>query len=196
VKGKRRAALALLAGAVLAVSGCQSKAGAAAVVAGHRISVKSLDGYVTTSNPTQASLVRTQALQYLVRSELFAAVLRNHGGEPTDAQLAALHDEALPETLKDEKLTGSVADRAFVTGIADDGFAATFVPLFMRSQEMAVELSNRNVSGKELCRVPVSINPRYGAWDWSTTGVRTGATQSNFLVSGPPVASLRCTIGG
>ena len=188
------AALALI--CVLALSGCHQKAGAAAIAADDRITTDSLDQYVATSDPDQAATVRTEALQYLIRTSLFEELLRRNGGLPSDAELSQLHDEALPDALKNANLTGSAADRAFAAALAPNGYAPSFVPLYMRSQEMAEELAARKVKSKELCDLRVSLNPRFGAWDWSTVAIKSDHVQSDFLVSGPPLGSTECHIGG
>jgi hypothetical protein len=194
VKSKVMAALALV--GVLLLSACNEKSGAAAFAAGDRISVDSLNKYVATSDADKAAAVRAEALQYLIRTSLFEELLRRNGGLPSDAELSALHDEALPDALKNANLTGSAADRAFAAAIAPNGFAPSFVPLYMRTQEMALELGTRKVKGDELCHLRVSLNPRFGAWDWSTVGIKTDRAQSDFLVSGPPLGSTECHISG
>ena len=77
-----------------------------------------------------------------------------------------------------------------------NGFAPSFVPLYMRSQELALELGTRKVKSEELCGLRVSLNPRFGAWDWSTVGIKTDQAQSDFLVSGPPLGSTECHFSG
>jgi hypothetical protein len=194
VKSTVMAALALV--GVLVLSGCKEKAGAAAFAAGDRISVDSLNQYVATSDAAKAATVRSEALQYLIRTSLFEELLRRHGGVPSDAELNALHDQALPDALKNANLSGSAADRAFATALAPNGYAPSFVPLYLRAQEMALELGTRKVKSDELCHLRVSLNPRFGAWDWSTVGIKSDQAQSDFLVSGPPLGSTECHISG
>ena len=194
MKSTIMAALVLV--GVLVLSGCNQKSGAAAFAAGDRISVDSLNQYVATSDADKAATVRSEALQYLIRTSLFEELLRRHGGIPSESELSARHDEALPDALKNENLTGAAADRAFVAALAPMGYAPSFVTLYMRSQEMALELATRKVKSDELCKLQVSLNPRFGAWDWSTVGIKTDAAQSDFLVSGPPVGSTACHISG
>lgn len=191
---KRKLTVTVLAVAALVLAGCQAKAGAAAVVAGQRIQTKSLNRFVGTATPTQAATVRTEALEYLVRTQLFSTLLARHGGVPSDSQLNANHDKVLPSALNG--LTGSAADTAFVNGLKPSGFAPAFVPMYLRSQELAYELGVRKVNGEELCGEKVSINPRYGAWDWSVSGIKSGVTQANFLTSGTPRAPTGCKLGG
>jgi hypothetical protein len=181
---------------VLVLSGCKEKAGAAAFAAADRISVDSLSQYVATSDAAKATTVRSEALQFRIRTSLFEELLRRHGGVPSDAELSALHDEALPDALKNANLSGSAADRAFAVALAPNGYAPSFVPLYMRSQEMALELGTRRVKSDELCRLRVSLNPRFGAWDWSTVGIKADRAQSDFLVSGPALGSTECHISG
>lgn len=188
------AALALV--GVLLLSGCNEKSGAAAFAADDRISVDSLNQYVATSDADKAATVRSEALQYLIRTSLFEELLRRHGGVPSDAELSELHDQALPDALKNANLTGSAADRAFATALAPNGFAPSFVPLYLRSQEMALELGTRKVKSEELCGLRLSLNPRFGAWDWSTIGIKTDQAQSDFLVSGPALGSTECHLSG
>jgi hypothetical protein len=194
VKSTVMAALALV--GVLVLSGCNEKSGAAAFAADDRISVDSLNQYVATSNADKAATVRSDALQYLIRTSLFEELLRRHGGVPSDSELSELHDQVLPDALKSANLTGSAADRAFAAALAPNGFAPSFVPLYLRSQEMALELGARKVKSEELCRLRLSLNPRFGAWDWSTVGIKTDQAQSDFLVSGPPLGSTECHISG
>lgn len=194
MKSRVMAAVALV--GVLLLSGCNEKSGAAAFAADDRISVDSLNQYVATSDADKAATVRAEALQYLIRTSLFEELLRRHGGVPSEAELSALHDQALPDALKNANLTGAAADRAFATALAPNGFAPSFVPLYMRSQELALELGTRKVKSEELCRLQVSLNPRFGAWDWSTVGIKTDQAQSDFLVSGPPLGSTECHLSG
>ena len=188
------AALALV--GVLLVSGCDERSGAAAFAADDRITVDSLNQYVATSDADKAATVRSEALQYLIRTSLFEELLRRHGGVPSDSELSELHDQALPDALKSANVTGSAADRAFAAALAPNGYAPSFVPLYMRSQEMALELGTRKVKSDELCQLKVSLSPRFGAWDWSTVAIKTDQTQSDFLVSGPPPGSTECHISG
>jgi len=194
VKSTVMAAFALV--GVLALAGCNEKAGAAAFAVDDRISVDSLNQYVATSDADKATTVRSEALQYLIRTSLFEELLRRHGGVPSDSELSELHDEALPDALKNANLIGAAADRAFAVALAPNGYAPSFVPLYLRAQEMAVELGTRKVNSDELCRLRVSLNPRFGAWDWSTVGIKSDQAQSDFLVSGPPLGSTECHISG
>jgi hypothetical protein len=194
VKSTVMAAFALV--GVLLLSGCNEKAGAAAFAADDRISVDSLSQYVATSDAAKATTVRSEALRYLIRTSLFEELLRRHGGVPSDSELSGLHDQALPDALKNANLTGSAADRAFADALAPNGYAPSFVPLYLRSQELALELGTRKVKSDELCRLRVSLNPRFGAWDWSTVGIKADQAQSDFLVSGPPLGSTECHISG
>jgi hypothetical protein len=194
VKSTVMAALALV--GVFMLSGCNEKPGAAAFAANDRIPVDSLTQYVATSDAAKAAMVRSEALQYLIRTSLFEELLRRHGGVPSDSELSALHDQALPDALKNANVSGSEADREFTAALAPSGYAPSFVPLYLRSQEMALELGTRKVKSEELCHLRVSLNPRFGAWDWSTVGIKSDQAQSDFLVSGPPLGSTECHISG
>ena len=123
MKSTVMAALALV--GVLLVSGCDERSGAAAFAADDRITVDSLNQYVATSDADKAATVRSEALQYLIRTSLFEELLRRHGGVPSDSELSELHDQALPDALKNANLTGA-ADRAFATALAPNGFAPSF----------------------------------------------------------------------
>jgi hypothetical protein len=176
--------------------GCQSRAGAAAVVASHRISATSLDGYVATADTSQAAFVRSQALEQLIRTQLFTDLLRKHGGVPSSGQLAGYHDEILPTNLRENEIVGAQADKIITDALEKSGFAASFVPVYLRAAELADAVDKRGVGLQEACGTKVSVNPRYGAWDWSSLKILTGVTQSNFLTAGPPAAPTGCKVGG
>ena len=128
--------------------------------------------------------------------ELFTDLLRRHGGMPSAGQVAALHDEILPADLRANEIGGSQADKIITDALQKSGFDASFVQVYLRAAELAAAVDKRGVALQEACRTRVSVNPRYGAWDWSSLKILTGVTQSNFLTAGPPSAPTGCKVGG
>jgi hypothetical protein len=205
--------LSAVTAAVLAVTGlsaCRSKVGAAAVVAGKRISESDVQSYLTSTGPTKAALDRAkQAGQTLVPRSLAAntlvqqkvfeqALARTAGGVPPADALNALHDKAA-STLLGTTEAGAVLDKDIASSLEAEGLQAKFLPLFIRQIELEYALIERvkATTAAELAKaiadqhVNVSVNPRYGAWDASTFQLSTtpNAGLPDFLQPAPAASS-------
>lgn len=170
MKIRSLAVLPLLAIACLSLTGCDSKAGTAAVVNGTKISESDLASYLTpdakpiaSSDGTSSISPRTFVLQYLISNEIFGLLLAGVGSPVTEAQLAAEHGAALAG--------GTEAD--LLKQIADVGLQPKFESVVLRNRELlSVIRNNKKLSSDalvtpELAKVKdaVSVNPRFGSWD-------------------------------
>lgn len=174
---RRLAVLPVVALLGLGLSGCQSKAGAAAVVDGHKISESSVGRSVPTTakQPDQA---RRFVLNYLIQQRLFTVALNGHGGAPTDAELRANHDTAVSSLLQ-QQLAGTAGDSALKTAVGTIGVSPSFAPVvldaFERELVLAKRLNVTSVAGiaTEVSRqqLRVSVSPRFGGWDPKALGV-------------------------
>lgn len=156
----------LLAG--LGLTGCDSKAGTAAVVDGHRITEKELSRYlpanakpISGGDGSTSIPAKTFVLQYLVRNQVFPKLLAASGAPVTEAQLQAGKAAALSGT-SEADLTGQITKA---------GLDERFEPVLLRNRELLNLLRAKLTTDKQvndaLAKVKgeVSINPRYGSWD-------------------------------
>lgn len=170
------AAVALAAAATL--TACQSNAGAAAVVDGHRISDSQVTDYVqpgtgpTASAQGQRLLPKTTALSYLVQAEVFRRVLASNGGVPSDADLTAVRGKAA-QTLLQVPITGADLDKYVTDSVVKSGFDKKFADLLFETIELEQTLIDRTgaqnltdlAKATDKVGVPVSVSRRYGTWD-------------------------------
>lgn len=181
MKLRTLSAAALVALATLGLTGCQSKVGEAAVVGGHRISDNDVSGYVSKAgaDPSAVAAVkaqngkvepRTQALTQLIQEQLFTATLAKHGGVPSDAQLAAIHDKAISAILGSSAGTGRVYDAAVGQRVRALGFTPAFATLVVRTLELEYTLATRLsspgglLSAIQKAGISVTVSRRYGRW--------------------------------
>ncbi|HST46812.1 hypothetical protein [Jatrophihabitans sp.] len=152
----------------LGLVGCDSKAGTAAVVDGHRITEKELSRYLpANAKPIEAgdgsssTPAKTFVLQYLVRNQVFPLLLAASGSPVTDAQLEAGRAAALTGTTEAE-LTDQITKA---------GLSARFEPVLLRNRELLNLLRAKLTTDKQIddalakIKNKVSLNPRYGSWD-------------------------------
>ena len=174
--GKLRplAVLPVLLLASLGLVGCDSKAGTAAVVDGHRISEKELSRYLpANARPIQSSDGSTSTpakkfvLQYLVRNQVFPLVLAAAGAPITEAQLQASKASVL----------GGTSEADLTQQLVQAGLDKRFEPVLLRNNEMLSLLRAKLTTQKQvddaLAKVKdvVSISPRYGSWDLRSLSV-------------------------
>jgi hypothetical protein len=174
--GKLRslAVLPVLALSCLGIVGCDSKAGTAAVVDGHRITEKELSRYVPASAqpiPTGDGSTSTPAknfvLQYLIRNRVFPMLLAATGTSVTEAQLQAGKAEAL----------GASTEADLTKQITQAGLSARLEPVLLRNRELLNLVRSKLTTDKlvtdALAKVKdkVVINPRYGSWDLNSLSV-------------------------
>ena len=174
--GKLRslAVLPVLMLSCLGLVACDSKAGTAAMVDGHRITEKELSRYVPasaqpipTGNGSGSTPAKNFVLQYLIRNEVFPMLLAAAGVSVTEAQLEAGKAEALAG--------GTEAE--LTRQITQAGLSARFEPVLLRNRELLnvvrAKLTTEKQINDALAKVKdkVSVNPRYGSWDPNSLSV-------------------------
>ncbi len=158
----------------LGLVGCDSKAGTAAVVNGHRISEKELSRYlpanarpIQSSDGSNSTPAKKFVLQYLVRNQMFPLVLAAAGAPVTEAQLQASKASVL----------GGTTEAELTKQLVQAGLTERFEPVLLRNNEMLSLLRAKLTTQKQvddaLAKVKdkVSINPRYGSWDLASLSV-------------------------
>jgi hypothetical protein len=168
VKIRLVAVLPVLSLACVGLTGCDSKAGTAAVVSGHKISETQLSSYlrpdappVRSSDGSSSIVAKTFALQYLVQNEVFSALLAANGSPVTEADLA---------TAKTSVLHGG-DEQVLTDQITKAGFTSKFEPVVLRNHELLTLLQAKLTSNQQATaaiaklRQGVSISPRYGSWN-------------------------------
>jgi hypothetical protein len=195
------AVVAVLATAGLA--GCRTNVGTAATINGHRITDSDVNHYITPAGPDAAAAAnasksnqvvspRSQVLQFLIQQQVFTGTLKSFGKVPTDAQLAASHDEAASVLLQTE-LKGAALDQAIQKGLPKSGIKPDFVKVYLRTQELEFAI----IKSRQLTQLPellalikkagvhVSVSPRYGKWSPSTLGLDGKAAVPSYLTVQP-----------
>jgi hypothetical protein len=170
-------AVVLLAASGLAA--CRTKAGAAAVVDGHRISQSDVNKYIdagfTAPSPSpgaqQQQTPRVIVLDTLIESRLMSRLLGSLGSVPSDGDLHSLHDEAYSVQLGAQQ-TGAEADAALNSALTKAGLKASFTDAFVQNLELkqavidkikAQRQADINTAVAKL-GVKVSVSGRYGTW--------------------------------
>ncbi len=184
VKFAKLGALAAAASAVVGLTACQSRVGAAAVVDGHRISEITVTDYLTpkaTSIPLQtgSQAPRLFVLQTLIRNSLVDSTLRANGGPATSAELAKAQAAIFAQ--------GGSADSQNQQ-LASFGLAPRFDPVYLESQELIQVLVTRVNAQSDAdvlapinkLKAKISVNTRYGAWDGTALALGTPKAP-NFL---------------
>lgn len=189
------AALAALALAVAALTGCQSNVGAAAHVDSRTISAAAVDDQLATlsaddlaklgkDGATMTILGRNVVVTWLVRDALFERVWDLRGGQPSKAQMDAVHDRAIQFLFNSTTAeTGVAGDEAVRTALGGVGVKGDFGATMVRAASLELVLADAINSSTEAdvvklvddSGVSVRINPRYGSWDASTLSL--GATK-------------------
>lgn len=176
VKLRTLAALAALAVAGLGLTGCDSKAGTAAVVNGHRITETQLSDYlapnaqpITVSDGAGGSFgvpARVFVLQYLIRNQVFPLLLSGTGSSISDEQLSADRAAAIGTLAGDEA--------TLQKQIATAGLKPRFEEVMLRQQELTDLVGKKLTTQQQLTdaiakiKDTVSINPRFGSWNESS----------------------------
>lgn len=199
VKRPAAAVLAAVAIAAATLSGCANHAGVAASISGDRISERQIDSYVTGKAPSAAAQTtqspRSLALGQLVQMRVLEQALKaTKGGLPSDAQLAAVHDDALQ--LFGESATGSDYDKALLTSVQSFGLNTRFRDVVLRSLELEYAYIQRSgvssaaelATSIEKLSIPITVAGRYGKWDPAQLSVSTdGAAGAPSFVSLPGI---------
>jgi hypothetical protein len=202
----RLRALSAVLAAVLAtvgLAGCRTNVGTAATIDGTRITDSDVNKYTTPSGPDasvaakaseskQVVSPRSQVLQFLIQEQVFTRTLESLGKVPSNAQLAASHDEAA-SVLLGTQLTGAALDRAIRTGLPTSGIDKKFAAVYLRVQELEYAI----IQAKQLTQLPellavinkakvkVSVSPRYGKWSPSKLGLDGKAAVPSYLTVQP-----------
>jgi hypothetical protein len=173
VKLRTLAALAALAVAGLGLTGCDSKAGTAAVVNGNRITETQLSDYLApNAQPINVSdgaggsfgvPARVFVLQYLIRDQVFPLLLSNAGSSVTADQLSADRADAIATLAGDEA--------TLQKQVAQAGLKPRFEAVMVRQQELTDLVGKKLTTQQQLTdaiakiKDAVSVNPRFGSWD-------------------------------
>ena len=172
------AVLAVLASAGL--TACRTQAGVAATVDGHRISESTVNSYITANaqavqaqaqSGTTLMAPRTYVVQTLITNQLFAKILRGlTNNQPIDEhQLSAKINSVL---------AGDSASH-FVSKHGLVGYSAAFALLALRDSVLIDAITTLANNGANIngvlasLKFPVSVNPRYGAWNAKTFSMNT-----------------------
>jgi hypothetical protein len=183
-------AVALL--AVGGLAGCQTKAGAAAVVGGHRISESDVNRYIDvgfvqpspSSSAQQTQAPRVIVLNTLIEARLMSTLLESLHALPSDGELRKLHDEAFAVQLGAQQ-TGTQADDLLRSALTKSGLEASFADVFVQGLELKQAVIDKIKAQKQSdiadavakLGVSVSVSGRYG--DWS-------AAQASLVGYTPP----------
>lgn len=171
IRSPRRRSLAvlvILALGCLTLTGCDSKAGTAAVVNGQKISENDLSSYLTpgappipSGNGTTSTPARTFVLRLLIQTKVFPLLLVAGGTPASDGVLDAS---------KASILQGST-EQNLTDQITKSGLKAKFEPVYLRYLELSRYLQDKLTDPKKqqsalaAVKDAVSISPRYGSWD-------------------------------
>lgn len=190
----RSLVLLVVAVGVLGLTGCQTKAGAAAVVGDTRISERDVADYLVRDG-TDLARARGFVLTFLVKGQLYAKFLSAHGGVPSEAELRKLHDSAIAGVLSQSLGAGDAADAQIdrVLGLTGVRTAMRLVVVRSAELETAAFLRVGKSSGEffpviAAAGIRVSISPRYGSWNAVQQEVGT-ATRPGFLAPLPSVSA-------
>jgi hypothetical protein len=200
--------------ATVGLTGCRTNIGTAATVDGVRITDSDVTRYVTPRGPdasiaanasksNQVVSPRSQVLQFLIQQQVFTRTLKYLGKVPSNAQLAASHDEAASVLLQTQ-LTGGALDRAIRKGLPSSGIDPDFAKVYLRVQELefAIIQSKQLTQLPELiaiikkAHVPVSVSPRYGKWNSAGLGLDGKAAVPSYLTVQPGPGGAAPTSAG
>ncbi|MEO6884908.1 MAG: hypothetical protein ABI232_01295 [Jatrophihabitantaceae bacterium] len=176
-------ALAVLVAAATLTS-CSSKVGTAAVVGGHSISDSDVAHYITPAGPDPSAISaaqaqgqtlqpsRVQVLSQLITQKVFRAALADSGSEPSAAEIAAAHDDAV-SLIGQSQTIGADYDNAITAQMITYGFTDQFAHVIVQTQELEYLLVKRvnAASATDLLaainklNIPVTVSGRYGTWD-------------------------------
>lgn len=173
---KVRALLLLpaLAAVSVGLSGCDSKAGAAAVVNGHTISETALNKYLTPNAkpiPASGGSGSTPARQFvlvaLLRNKVFSRMLDVTGGQPSTSDLTKAQTTVLAGT----------TESALTQNVTQSGLSASFAQQYLQELSLLTILQGRLTTQAQItdalskAHLNVSVNPRYGQWDSTALSV-------------------------
>ena len=193
---------AVVAAAALAVAGlsaCNTKVGVAAVVDGHQITESNVNSYLTVNaqpvkqqnsdGSTFEEAPRSFVLSTLIYDRLLARVLAAApGGLPSESDIAA----------KARSLLNGLSAQQAAASAGITGFSGSFYQRWLHQEVLRVDIrtlvqSNAFNIDPVLSNLhfPVSVSPRYGAWDAQSLGVQTGPSAGvpDFVTLHPSPAS-------
>jgi hypothetical protein len=168
---------------VAGLAGCRTNVGNAATVDGHPISESQVNAYLTpqaqpvalqtSAGSTVQVAPRSYVLENLIDDRLLVALLRlTPGGIPSASNIAKITSQGL-----NGKSPAQVARTAKIIG-----FTPSFYQLWVHNRVLGLVLNdyaNRGVNVSALAkklRFPVSVSPRYGAWDAKNLSLSSGAS--------------------
>lgn len=179
MKIRSLAVLPALALGCLALTGCDSKVGAAAVVGGTKITESQLQGYLTpsakpitatdsTGAVTSSTPARTFVLGMLLQNEIYPKLLAAGGASVTDAKLQAAK-VAILQGHTEQELTQL---------ITQSGLKANFEPVYLRNYELSSLIQTELTTAQQkqnalngIKKYQVHVSPRYGSWDASSSSL-------------------------
>jgi hypothetical protein len=179
------AALAALLSLVLLLSGCQHRAGAAAIVNGDRIDASSVGTYLTGGGENTRAQAAGIVLTTLIQRRLLERTFTRHGGVPGAADLAAVHDDSLPAAVQALGLKAAAADLALRTALEGAGVSASFLDELIAVAELKHIYAERQISSAELTDQPVRVNPQYGTWNAAQLVVDVPGGEPDFRALAP-----------
>lgn len=163
------AVLAVIASAGL--SACRTKVGVAATADGLRITETQVSDYITShAKPVQSQAAsgatisvapRTFVVREIITTRLFVKIL---------TLMKAVPDEHTVQ-LRLGQLIGKETPQHFVSTRGVSGYTPAFAKLVLRAGILVDEIRTIANNGFDLrpifakLKFPVSVNPRYGAWD-------------------------------
>lgn len=162
--------VALAALAVVSTSGCDTKAGIAAVANGHKITESELNKYLTPKatkipDPATGTPARTFVLNLLIFNAVMPDFLAHTKG-------GAVSQDALQAATL-EALNGDT-EANLTAAITKLGLKASFEPVYLQFSRLRTILNSRIESQEDFdaalktATVDVSVSPRYGSFDRST----------------------------
>lgn len=180
--------------AAVGLTACRTNVGTAAVVGGSSISENSITSYLNPQGPSAKVLDRAAAqgttiqprvdvLSELIKTKLFEDGLAASGGVPNDAALADLHDEAI-QRLVQGATGGAQFDQQLRANLGTVGYDPSYAALLVHNLELEDAVINRTKAANpaDLVRkvkafgVSITVNPRFGTWDWSQLGLSQSTT--------------------
>lgn len=175
---KLTAAAALLLCAAGA-SACQSKAGAAAFVGGHRIADSDVSRYVqagakTFQDSNGATVVpKDVVLEALIDLPIFERAVATNGGPPSAEELATGLTEYLSggtEAMVSSQLTQNGLKSSFTAP-----YIRRSVLLHVLVTRLKITQTSDLVAAVRKVQPNIEVSPRYGTWDAQSVSLSTSA---------------------
>lgn len=170
---RRLSLVAVAALALSALAGCRTNIGTAAVVDGHRISESDVSHYITPgAQPVTENTGTGVTREVAPRSFVVAQLINERLGFAILAKIPSV--SSLTSAQLDAKLKQDIAGRSVQSvaeGLGLHGYTTAFYRIVLRVQELSSVIGSAAQNGVDLQQLfrsldfPVSVSPRYGAWD-------------------------------